>query len=317
MKKGIIKQFTNLLRTRNKEYESNFTVNSVESSILLGSLINVPNDSINSASLIRVMSHIIIRFTDVDKSMIDEIDKFSKLCVNSSINTLCDSDDDNGTFNMTIASNYSRLAHLVRGGRDDNTLSPDNYFLDAINTYLSYFLDNRFGYQNDELSYELVENPHRSFRRKYDEYIKRSNLNPIEILGYSWIVDDEELDDINTSINCIWISIDQSILNEFVEMPSYSYPDNGRVLMKINLNEFLIEMNMQISSISEETFKTIKLIMESDIKYFRYIYELINWNRFKYSVNEYQLLDNYKSEEQKEEEPQEDFINKLIDEVIK
>lgn len=321
MKNLNIKKLTNLFKRRDKNYVSEFDTTEIESNILIGSCPNIPSDYsiIDTTNISSVMSHIVIIFS-IDKSyltneMIDKIEDFANSCKKSSILIRLYEEKPNNTYHIIVSSSHNNFASLIR-----KAPKSDDFFINEIDVYLSNFESNMHDYTGEEISYELVElRKHRSFRRAYDKYILEQHTSPIEILGYTWVTIHEHTMALSEYINVLWICVHESIQNQFISMRANSYRDehSKRVFMKIPIIEFIEEMNSNISSIEEETFMRIKNIFESDIDYFKYIYNSINWSKYQYSANVYNVTDEDNTDDEVEESSQEEFINELIDEVIK
>lgn len=326
MKSISIKKIKNLLKRKDKKYTTQFNDGNtnIESNILLGSCLNIPTENEDYVNLLGSMSHIVISFIINSKSINirNDIEKFYGLCMQSSVTIYyCNNGDK---YTITISSNYNALAYLVNNGYNSNNTTIDQLIYE-IDTYLSWFIDNRYGYANDEISYELIDpEMHRSFRRRYDEYISKQHDSVIEILGYSWV------NDINNKrakiwANCIWLSIDKSIQNEFMSMRCNSYIEEEyqRVLIKIPLTDFIEEMDAKVGSISKDTFTIIKRIFESDMEYFKYIYKLIDWDKYESSDynNDSDADDDISIDEEYEEDESpgvtDEFIESLWEKILK
>lgn len=316
-----LRKIKNLLKKKEKDYKSNISYSNIEYDILVVSCPNIQQEmeSEERVNLMYTMSHLVIEFTiENPNDTKDSINILYQSCIKHNISIF------NNFDYIVIWSNYDKLTDMVYLA-NSSLQSNDNEFFIILRNILDSVSDNMLVYINDELSYELIElKDHRSFKMRYDDYIRKNPTEPIEILGYTFIP--SGIDILSEVINCIWISIHEDIINEFSSISANMYKEEGkhRVLIKMNLYDFISQMNKNITTISKDTFITIRNICSND-EYFNILMKYINWNKY-YDFEGNELIktkdniDYNNNENDMNEEgyiSQEEFINEVLDEIIK
>lgn len=311
MKKMSLRKISNLFSRKKNNYKPKLQYNDIDYEIIYVSCPNLLKEEMRD-----IMSQILVRF-DIDSSnnkTMQELNSFAIKCINHGITIIYAITNDK----VFLSCNIYQLHEMITDEFVANTYAADdNDFIAILSGIIESVSENLSVYDNEEISFELVECKHRSFRKDYVDIIKNRKYNVVDILGYTWFTDDSILD--STPLNYIWLSIEQDILNEFSYAESIVYVENDtyRVLIKMNLSSFIMLMNSNFHHCSD-TLNYVKFIMDNDTEYFKPIKWRIDWSGSSSGSGE--NPDNDTEEGYNEEEAeitQDEFINSVLDEVIK
>lgn len=227
-----------------------------------------------------------------------------------------------------ISLNRKNIENIVNNIIDIN----ENKIFHSLSKELESYLENieDIVYKEKQCPFSMIQNVHSTFREsfsKYEDDIYSNNFSYdyIEIIGYSLIdnrfVNEIENDKIVLDIGYIWVFSSEDFkyvldtyINEY-EMNKSRNLDIDLYIFKINIRLFIQLLNyLKQSNESEDNkfyFKLIK-ILQSD-KYYNNI--LNNIDIIKDINNDLGFSNIFDEEIEKEEEYEEDFFNKIIDEL--
>ena len=227
-----------------------------------------------------------------------------------------------------ISLNRNNIENIVNNIIDIN----ENKIFHSLSKELESYLENieDIVYKEKQCPFSMIQNVHSTFREsfsKYEDDIYSNNFSYdyIEIIGYSLIdnrfVNEIENNEIVLDIGYIWVFSSEDFkyvldtyINEY-EMNKSINLDIDLYIFKINIRLFIQLLNyLKQSNESEDNkfyFKLIK-ILQSD-KYYNNI--LNNIDIIKDINNDLGFSNIFDEEIEKEEEYEEDFFNKIIDEL--